>query len=102
MERYWPGEDRSKILILEDGCSAVAGYEKDAKKFFNEMKDKGLTITTCSDVFLLLNAAITTEQQKIDLDQNQKIKAQDERDIKQDNLLNNIMNLLAELKLTKN
>lgn len=101
MERYWPGEDRSKILILEDGCSAVTGYENDAKKFFKEMKDKGLTLTTCSDVFLLLNAAITTEQQKIDLDQDQKIKAQGERDAKQDKLLSNIMTLLDELKLTK-
>ena len=63
LEKYWPGEDRSKMIILKDGCSPVAGYEKVAEGFFEKMKEKGLTITTCAEVSSLINADIKTEQQ---------------------------------------
>lgn len=59
--KYWPGEDRSKLTILEDGCSPVAGYERVAYQFFQEMEKKGLTITTCSEVSSLIDALDTSE-----------------------------------------
>jgi len=51
------------MIILKDGCSPVAGYKKEADEFFEKMKLKGLTITTCEEVSSLINAEIKTEQQ---------------------------------------
>jgi len=40
----WPKGRSSDIILLEDGASAVTGFEADAKKFVKDMKDAGLTV----------------------------------------------------------
>ena len=57
--RHFPeGDDRSKITILEDGCSYLEGYKDEATQFFKECKDKGLVVTDCDDAFTLIDAEI--------------------------------------------
>ena len=68
----WPS-DPKKIVLLEDGrshlffllnshinrstqfvtigSSAVPGFEAQAEKFILDMKEKGLTVTTCAAAF---------------------------------------------------
>lgn len=48
---HWPKENLSKICILKDAASSVAGFEKAGEEFLQDMKDKGCTITTTSEVF---------------------------------------------------
>ena len=46
----WEG-DKSRIIVLKDACSPVAGYEESGKKFLEDMAAVGVTITTCDNVF---------------------------------------------------
>ena len=94
--KSWPEENRSKLIILKDGCSPVAGYERAAYQFFQEMEKKGLTITTCSEVFKLIGAQVKTEQQLKDQEQNEKIKKQTERDDRQDRAMAELIELVKQ------
>lgn len=46
----WDG-DKSRICVLKDACSPVAGYEESANKFLEDMIAAGVTVTTCAEVF---------------------------------------------------
>ena len=48
--RYWVGET-SRLCLLEDGCSSVATFEKQGFEFIEDMRQKGLTVIKCADVF---------------------------------------------------
>ena len=44
----WPaGRSPADIVILENGCSPVGGFEAMADEFFSDMKTAGVTMTTC-------------------------------------------------------
>uniref|UniRef100_A0A7S2UVL2 Isochorismatase-like domain-containing protein n=1 Tax=Fibrocapsa japonica TaxID=94617 RepID=A0A7S2UVL2_9STRA len=53
---HWPhySGDRpiSDIILLSDGMSPVATFEKAGEEFVNEMKDKGVTVLKCNQVIL--------------------------------------------------
>jgi nicotinamidase-related amidase len=46
----WEG-DFSKICVLKDACSPVAGFEEAGNIFLQDMSAAGVTITTCAEVF---------------------------------------------------
>lgn len=48
---HWPKERLKDLWILEDGMSSVPGFEADGDKFIEDMREMGLTITTCAEVF---------------------------------------------------
>mmetsp|Transcript_11083 Transcript_11083/g.12687 ORF Transcript_11083/g.12687 Transcript_11083/m.12687 type:complete len:283 (-) Transcript_11083:962-1810(-) len=48
----WSKESLGQLEILEDAMSPVGGFEKDATKFFQDMKKSGLTITSTAAVKL--------------------------------------------------
>jgi hypothetical protein len=43
-----------KLVILKDGSSSVAGFEKDGELFLKDMAEKGVTICTTADVTQLM------------------------------------------------
>jgi nicotinamidase-related amidase len=51
--KYWHEgtEEKKKIVLLEDGCSPVSGFEETAKQFVNDMRNEGVTVTTCAKAF---------------------------------------------------
>ena len=100
LERYWPGEDRDKMIVLEDGCSPVGSYEASAKEFFVKIQEKGVIVTKCADAFSIINAESKTEQQMVDDAQDHKIKLQAERDKNQDLVMDDIKQLLKKLHNT--
>jgi nicotinamidase/pyrazinamidase len=42
--------DKSRILIMQDGSSPVAGFEEQATKFLEDMRAQGLTILRASNI----------------------------------------------------
>jgi len=42
---------KSKLYLLEDGCSAVTGFTDDAALFLSELRGKGVTVTTVAKAF---------------------------------------------------
>lgn len=48
--KYWL-KDTSCIHILKDGSSNVEGFEEAGRKFLNDMRMQGVTISTCDDVW---------------------------------------------------
>lgn len=42
--KYLPAE---KLILLEDGCSDVYGYQEEGCKFVREMREAGVTISNC-------------------------------------------------------
>jgi hypothetical protein len=68
-------------------------------KFFEEMNKSGLTVINCEDVFAKIDEKeIKSSQQYIDEQQNLKIKAQEDRDKKQDEMLKEIKDLINTFK----
>uniref|UniRef100_A0A7S2V3L4 Isochorismatase-like domain-containing protein n=1 Tax=Fibrocapsa japonica TaxID=94617 RepID=A0A7S2V3L4_9STRA len=53
---HWPNYAGSRplsdIILLEDGCSPVSGFEQAAQDFFQEMRLKGVTLAKCQDAKL--------------------------------------------------
>lgn len=47
--RFWPKEETSRLVILEDGMSSVTGFEESGTKFIEDMKESGLTMATCDN-----------------------------------------------------
>lgn len=91
--RHWPeGDDRKKMIVLEDGCSYVEGYEAQAKQFFDDIEEKGLTVTSCSNAFSTIDAEIHKFQKIEDDEQDIKTKEQ-----ARDNDINEIKNSIQEL-----
>jgi nicotinamidase-related amidase len=48
---HWPQEDRAKIILATDCCSAVPGFEDAAKTFQEDMKEAGITLSTVDRAF---------------------------------------------------
>ena len=42
----------TKVTIIEDGCSALPGYDAQAREFVGDMKQMGLTVCNFSDLTL--------------------------------------------------
>mmetsp|Transcript_16528 Transcript_16528/g.21869 ORF Transcript_16528/g.21869 Transcript_16528/m.21869 type:complete len:280 (-) Transcript_16528:276-1115(-) len=42
-------EEMKKVVILEDGCSSVAGFEEQGSKFFEDMQQLGCFVKTTTD-----------------------------------------------------
>ena len=51
--KYWhEGTDAKKrLVLLKDGSSPVVRYEESARAFLEDMRNEGVTITTCAEVF---------------------------------------------------
>ena len=45
----WPDERIADLVLLQDGCSPVPGFEESADKFESDMRAKGVTIVTSTD-----------------------------------------------------
>lgn len=50
--KHWRS-DKSRILLMRDGSSPVAGFEAEGERFIEDMKSEGLRIITSKDDFLL-------------------------------------------------
>ncbi len=50
----WEPEHMHKLVILKDGSSSVAGFEKDGELFLKDMAEKGVTICTTAEVTQLM------------------------------------------------
>lgn len=46
----WPSDKASQIVLLTDCASAVPGFEGAAETFMNDMKEKGVVLTTSDNV----------------------------------------------------
>lgn len=102
LKRYWAEDDLSRIILLKDGSSPVFNYKTQAEEFISEMKDAGLTVINCEEVFAKIDEVQNkTAQQKVDEQQDKKIKEQEIRDKKQDEMLNNINTILENLSKSK-
>ena len=52
----------SKLHIVLDGCSCVAGFENEAAAFISDMKKVGATITSFAELDLLCLMRIQSEE----------------------------------------
>ncbi|CAK9110827.1 Cytochrome b561 [Durusdinium trenchii] len=46
LAEQWPSAQLDRLVVLEDACSSVVGFEAEGTKFINDMAAKGLTVTT--------------------------------------------------------
>lgn len=51
--KYWHEgtEEKKKLVLLKDGSSPVTGFEESARAFVEDMRNEGVTVTTCAEVF---------------------------------------------------
>jgi nicotinamidase-related amidase len=49
---HWPQEDRAKIILATDCCSAVPGFEDTATTFQEDMKGAGIRLCTVNEAFV--------------------------------------------------
>ena len=51
--KYWHEgtEEKKKLVLLQDGSSPVVGFEESARAFVEDMRNEGVTVTTCAEVF---------------------------------------------------
>ena len=99
LRRYWPEDNLNKLMLLKDCCSPVTSFEKVANDFIEEMKEAGLTVLNCKEAFPTIDTSESkTTQQKIDDEQDNKIKAQQLRDKQQDEMLHEIKSFMKKLE----
>lgn len=49
LTEHWPADKLSQMVIISDGASPVPGFEEAGQTFVNDMRAKGLTITTFAE-----------------------------------------------------
>lgn len=47
----WPATRIKDVLLLEDGCSPVGGFEESAKSFQKDLLQRGAKLVRCSEAF---------------------------------------------------
>jgi nicotinamidase-related amidase len=48
---HWTQEERAKIILATDCCSAVPGFKDAAKTFQEDMKEAGIRLCTVDEDF---------------------------------------------------
>ena len=95
LSTHWREENMGKLYLLNDCTSALPGFESVAEDFLQDMRDKGVVITSCQEAFvwedleslaIAEKGALSDGEGKVgDGEASEVIDAQN-RDIDEDNL----------------